>query len=150
MANWDLFREMENLRREFDQAFQGSGFNRLLDPAFMPGLGARRYPRINLREDQDHLYVDALLPGVEPKELEMTVLRGTLTLAGERKAVDGEKVAETWHRRERGIGKFLRTVELPVEVDVDRIEAGYKNGLLTVTLPKAEAAKPKKIAVKVG
>lgn len=150
MANWDLFREMENLRREFDQAFRGGGFDRLLDPAFMPGLGVRRYPRINLREDQENLYVDALLPGVDPKALEMTVLRGTLTLSGERKEIEGEQKASTWHRRERGTGKFLRTVELPVEVDIDRVQAGYKNGLLTVTLPKAEAAKPKKIAVKLA
>lgn len=150
MANWDLFREMENLRREFDQAFSGAGFGRLLDPAFMPGLGARRYPRINLREDQDHIYVDALLPGVDPKGLEMTVLRGTLTLAGERKEVEGEQQPSAWHRRERGTGKFLRTVELPVEVDVDKVQADYRNGLLTVRLPKAEAAKPRRIAVKVA
>ncbi len=148
MANWDLFREMDNLRREIDEAFRGFGSGRGLDPVFLPGLGTGRYPQVNLSEDQDNLYVEALVPGLEAKDIELTVMRGMLTLSGERKASEGPK--KTWHRNERGAGKFLRTVELPVEVAADKVKAEYKNGVLTVALPKHEAARPKKVEVKVG
>ncbi len=74
-------------------------------------------------------------------------MRGMLTLSGERKAENGAQ--KTWHRQERGTGRFLRTIELPAEVDASRINAECRNGLLRVTLPKAEAAKPKKIEIKV-
>lgn len=147
MAMWDLLREMENLRREIDNAFSGMGRG-VMQPGFLPGLGTADYPQVNVSEDDDHLYVEALVPGMDPKSLELTVMRGTLTLTGERREMGGNK--KTWHRNERGTGKFLRTVDLPVEVDADRVQAESRNGVLVVTLPKAEAAKPKKVAVKVG
>lgn len=144
MAMLDLFREMENLRREIDDAFRGFGRGVVYEPSFLPGLGAGRYPQINLREDNDSVYVEALIPGIEAKDLELTVMRNTLTLSGERRETEGNV---TWHRNERGSGKFLRTIELPVEVDADRVMAECRNGVLTITLPKAEAARPKKISV---
>jgi HSP20 family protein len=147
MAMWDLLREMETLRREIDNAFTGFG-RAWMHPGFLPGLGTAEYPQVNLGEDDDHLYVEALVPGMDPESLELTVMRGTLTLAGERREMNGVK--KTWHRNERGTGKFLRTVDLPVEVDADRVMAECRNGMLLVTLPKAEKAKPKKVAVKVG
>nr|NIQ93207.1 Hsp20/alpha crystallin family protein [Desulfuromonadales bacterium]NIR33245.1 Hsp20/alpha crystallin family protein [Desulfuromonadales bacterium]NIS39552.1 Hsp20/alpha crystallin family protein [Desulfuromonadales bacterium] len=91
------------------------------------------------------LYVEALVPGIDAENLELSVMRGVLTLSGERKAENGKE--KTWHRRERGAGKFMRTVELPVEVDADKVKAEYANGVLTVTLPKAESAKPKRISI---
>ena len=150
MATWDIFREMEGLRREMDDMFRNAGLGRLLEPGFLPGPGASRYPRINLREDADHFYVEALVPGIDPGNLEMTVVKGTLTLQGERKeGASGEKVT-AWHRRERGAGKFLRTIDIPVEVDAEKVNAELRDGVLRVTLPKAEAAKPRKIDVKIG
>jgi len=89
------------------------------------------------------------LPGVDPNNIDMNILGNTLTLAGERPAVDEPDGNCTWHRRERGTGKFMRTIELPVEIVADKINAECRNGLLRVTLPKAAAAKPKKISVKV-
>jgi HSP20 family protein len=83
---------------------------------------------------------------MEPKDLELNVMQGTLTLSGERKESGNDN--RTWHRRERGAGKFMRTIELPAALNTERVDAEYRNGVLTVTLPKAEAAKPKKIAVK--
>jgi HSP20 family protein len=144
MAMLDLFREMENLRREIDNAFRGFGRGVVYEPSFLPGLGAGRYPQINLREDNDSVYVEALIPGLEAKDLELTVMRNTLTLSGERRETEGNV---TWHRNERGSGKFLRTIELPVEVDADRVKAECRNGVLTIVMQKAEAARPRKISV---
>ena len=148
MASWDMFRELDSLRREIDAAFRSAGNGRLFAPAFLSGGG--RFPQVNLREDDNHLYVDALIPGVEPAEVEMTVLGNTLTLAGERKGFDPAGVAYVWHRNERGVGRFQRTIELPGEIDNGSIAATCRNGLLTVTVNKAESAKPKKIAVTVS
>ncbi len=146
MLSWNLIREMEHLRREMDELFRGAGFGPMLDAPFLPGVGTRRYPRINIREDADNYYLEALLPGVDVQHLDMNVVGGTLTLSGERKEDEGE--GRTWHRRERGAGKFLRTIELPMEIDANKVNAEYRNGVLRVTLPKAEAVKPKRIAIK--
>jgi HSP20 family protein len=145
MAMLDLFREMDNLRRDIDNVFRGYGRAVEFEPSFLPGLGTGRYPQVNLREDNDHIFVDALVPGIDPTDLELSVLRNTLTLSGLRREV---KEKATWHRNERGGGKFLRTIELPAEVDADKVKAECRNGVLSVTLPKSEAARPKKISVK--
>jgi len=150
MRTWDLFKEMDQLHREIDGLFQGFNRGRLFGPAFEPGLGLRHYPKINLREDEENIYVEALLPGVDPASVDMNILGDTLTLSGERQdpAAEGSN-GRTWHRRERGTGKFMRSIELPVAILADKAKAEYSNGLLYVTLPKAAEARPKKISVKV-
>jgi HSP20 family protein len=140
---------MSQMQRDMDEALRGFGLGHLFGPAFEPALGLRNWPRINLREDGEHLYVEALLPGVDPDKIDMNVLGNTLTLSGERLPADAGGNGRTWHRRERGTGRFLRTVELPVEIDPEQVRAEYRNGLLCVTLPKAETAKPKKISIAV-
>jgi len=142
----DILREMENLRREIDGAFKGFGVGAFLEPSFLPGVGLQRFPQINVAQDQDSVYVEILVPGVDAKDLDLTVMRGVLTLSGERKDESGNQ--RTWHRRERGHGKFMRTVDLPCEVDADKVVAKFSNGVLLVTLPIQEKAKPKKITVK--
>lgn len=149
MRNWDLLREMNQMQREMDEVFRGLGLGRRFGHSTAAGFALRDWPRVNLREDADHIYVEALLPGVEPDKIDMNVLGNTLTLAGERAGFEGEKNGRTWHRRERGAGKFLRTIELPVEINPDKVKAEYRNGLLLVTLPKVEEAKPKRISIKV-
>lgn len=149
MRNWDLLKEMNQMQRDVDEAFRSFGMGRLFGSGFGAGFGLRDWPRINLREDADHIYVETLLPGVDPEKTEMNVLGNTLTLSGERAALDSEKNGRTWHRRERGTGKFLRSIELPVEINPDQVKAEYRNGLLLVTLPKVEEAKPKRISIKI-
>jgi HSP20 family protein len=152
MASWDPFVEMEALRREIDRTFDqyGSGGEPVSRVVFLPGRAPRRYPLINLHEDKDNLYVEALAPGVEPNSWNLTVVRNQLTISGEKRRVGDAVKPEAFHRSERASGKFVRNVELPVEVDENDIKAEYKNGLLWLTLPKAEKAKPKQINVKVA
>lgn len=142
----DILREMENLRREIDGAFKGFGGGAFLEPSFLPGVGLQKFPQINLAQDKDNVYVEVLVPGVDANDLELTVMRGVLTLSGERKDTPG--TGKTWHRRERGHGKFLRTIDLPCEIDSEKVAARFSNGVLLVTLPIQEQAKPKKISVK--
>lgn len=145
MTNWSLFREMDNLRKEMDELFRGIGSGPF-ETAFLPGVGTQRYPRVNLSEDHDHYYLEALVPGLAEKDIDLSVTGNTLTLSGERGEEKG-KDGRTWHRRERGSGKFLRTIELPSDINSKKVSAEYKNGVLTVTLAKAESAKPKKISI---
>jgi HSP20 family protein len=150
MAEWNPVDEMEALRREIDRAFEGFGFG--LQPrqrvAFLPGQGPRRYPLINLLEDKDHVYIEALTPGVDPQSLDVSVMQNRLTLSGEKSRISGEIKPEAFHRSERASGKFVRTIDLPAEVNEQAIQAEYKNGLLLITMAKAEKAKPKQISVK--
>jgi HSP20 family protein len=151
MAEWNPFADMENLRREIDRAFEGFGLGQAPSRrvAFLPGREPRQYPLINLLEDKDNFYVEALTPGVDPQSMNVTAARNRLTLSGE-KTAGGDIKPEAFHRNERASGKFVRTIDLPVDIDEARIEAEYKNGLMVVTLPKAEIAKPKQISVKVA
>jgi HSP20 family protein len=110
-------------------------------------LGLASFPAINLREDDDALYLQAELPGMEMKDLEIYVTGHTqLSLKGERKSPTLEKA--TLHRQERGHGTFVRSLTLPVAVDEDKIEARFENGLLKIRMPKHETAKPRKIEIK--
>src|SRR5512137_1899007 len=116
MANWDVFRELDHLRREIDEAFRGVRLGRALPAGFLAGTGSRRFPLVNLGEDEEAVYLEALVPGVDPQELEMSVLRNTITIAGERKPPVEDK-GQVLHRSERGFGRFSRTLELPAEID---------------------------------
>lgn len=150
MAAFDGFEELESLRREIDRAFEGFGTEPFSRVAFLPGRSPRRYPLINLYEDKDSISVEALAPGVNPESLNLSVVRNTLTISGEKRAVNGTVKPEAFHRNERASGKFVRAVELPVEVDETNVKAEYKNGLLLVHLPKSEKAKPRQISVRVN
>ncbi|HJV33637.1 Hsp20/alpha crystallin family protein [Geomonas sp.] len=144
MATWDVFKELDSLRRELDDAFSGAGFGRPFGPTFLSPVTARRFPLVNFSEDEGNFYVEAMVPGVDAKEIELSVLRNTLTISGERKPF-AERRGQIVHRSELGSGRFSRTIELPVDIDPDRITANYKDGIMLVTMAKAEHAKPKKI-----
>ena len=152
LRTWDPFGQLDALRHEIERAFDDYGtwrrpFSRF---SFLPALGARSYPLANVGEDADNVYVEALAPGLAPDSLEISVHQGQLRIAGEKPAINPDVKAEAYHRSERSAGRFVRTMTLPAEVDADKVKAQYKNGLLLITLPKAEAAKPKQITVEVA
>ena len=135
---------------------EGSGFNRLrqevnqLFNLFSPGTDpffSRVYPAINLTEEGNNLYVRAELPGVNPESLDISVVEGKLIIRGERE-IEEENQKTSYHRREREAGFFRRTIALPIKVDLAKVSASMKNGVLTITLPKSEEAIPRKISVK--
>ena len=146
MAVWDPFVELERLRQEFDRAASRGGARPLGRLAFLPGRAARQYPLVNVHDDGENFYVEALAPGVDPAQLEITVVQNRLTIAGEKRG-PGDVAQERIHRVERAAGRFVRSVDLPVDVEADRVEAQYKNGLLKLTLPRAAATRPRRITV---
>lgn len=104
------------------------------------------YPALNVWEDESSFHAEAELPGFRLEDVEVTVRGNEISLSGERKPEDKEGL--TWHRRERGFGRFHRTLGFPLPVEADKVQASLKNGVLTITLPKAEAARPRKIQVR--
>jgi len=131
-----LWNEMQRFQNEVNQLFHRGA-----------GQQAPGYPPVNVWADDDNVYVEAELPGMTQDSLEVFVSEGNqLTLSGERRPCDVANA--TWHRQERGYGKFSRTVTLPVLVEADKVEAKLEQGVLRLTLPKSPAAKPRKINVK--
>lgn len=140
MNRWQPWTELNRLSREMDQMLG----RRDGSMAPLPGVGT--YPALNVWEDADNLLVEAELPGFRLDDIEIYVTGNQLTLKGERRPP--EHGQGTWYRQERGYGRLSRMVELPGQVNGDRVSAELKNGVLTITLPKSEAAKPRRIEVK--
>lgn len=134
------WREMEQLRREMNRLFEDSF-------SIAGGRTAPSYPAMNIWSNEEGAVLTAELPGLGPDDIDISVVGDTLTLTGERKAVELPEGAK-YHRRERSFGKFTRTFQLPFNVEVDKVEAVFRNGILHLSLPRAEAEKPKKIAIK--
>ena len=137
------YAELDRMRRQMDALsnmfFRGTPERRV--------LSAGVFPLLNITENKDSYYIRAELPGVKAEDLGIQVVDKTLTISGERNIPkEGEKAK--YHRREREAGKFSRAIGLPGEIDSDKIEAQLSDGLLTVTIPKAEKTKPKQITVK--
>jgi len=105
-------------------------------------------PAIDLQETDDAFIISAELPGMDKKDISIGFDNNQLTISGEKKS-EKNLEEENFHRVERSYGKFQRSFELPGYVERDKIEAEYKNGILTITVPKAEEAKPKQIEVKI-
>jgi len=135
------FEELERLRRQMD--WLSSGFSRGFSREPSSGV----FPLMNVTEDKDKYYVRAELPGLNAKDLDISVTGDSLSISGERKLPSEDENAQ-YHRREREAGKFSRVVTLPTQIDTGKVEARCSDGVLTVILPKAEAAKPKQITIK--
>jgi HSP20 family protein len=136
----DLQAEMARLQNAMNHLY-----SRVVGPS--EGTRTASHPALNFWEDEGSFYVEAELPGAELADLEIYVDAGDhLTIQGERKQPTEER--GVWHRRERGYGRFSRTVELPGPVDEDKVEARLQNGVLTIQLPKQEEAKARRIPVK--
>jgi HSP20 family protein len=141
LTPWAGFGRVSTLQDEIDRLFA-------VPFPELAGAGAWS-PALELAEDKDNLVVTAELPGLKREDIEVTLHDGVLTIAGERK--NERKVEDAGvYRTERFFGRFQRTLELPAEVAGNNVKADYKDGLLTITLPKSEAAKPKKIGVTVN
>jgi HSP20 family protein len=134
------FAELESMRRQMERLYQGLG-----SPFTRPAAGV--FPLINLTESKDAYTLRAELPGVGSEDLDIQATANTLSLAGERKLPKEDQGAR-YHRRERESGKFSRVVSLPGEINPDKVEASLVNGILTVVVPKAEAARPRQISVR--
>jgi HSP20 family protein len=106
----------------------------------------RSYPALNIWDDGDALCAEAEIPGVRKEDLEISAMGNELIIKGRRTLPEGGK--RTYHRQERLSGEFVRAITLPVDVDADRIEASLNSGVLSLRLPKAETAKPRKITVR--
>jgi len=132
----DTLRELQNLQQEINRAFSG------ISP--VPAL--RQYPALNVWESGGELIFTAELPGIDPDKLDISVVDDTLTLKGTREHV-ALKEGEAFHRQERSTGRFSRTVGLPFTADAAKVNAVYKKGILTITVPRAAKETPKKIKI---
>jgi HSP20 family protein len=135
LARWDPFRDLTSAEEEFDRLV-GRAFSR---SAWVPAL--------DVRETDDRFELTVDLPGIDPDDVTVNYEDGMLSISGKRE-FSKEEQGETWHRVERGFGTFARQVRLPRTAEAERIEASFERGVLTVSVPKAEAAKPRTIEVK--
>lgn len=134
-----IWQEMNRLQRDMNRLFGD----------YVPGRvqAAPSYPAMNVWADENSALITAEIPGIDKDDLEINVTGDTLSLSGERKLEDLPE-GTRYHRQERTSGKFNRSVQLPYTVDVQKVKATFKNGVLKIVLPRIEAEKPKKIAVK--
>jgi HSP20 family protein len=146
LSTWSPFDRLSTLRDEM---------NRLFDIS-LPGFGGREdrllgvwNPPMDVFQDKDSVFVKCELPGMKKEDIHLSLHDGTLTITGERKQEREVKEGEGY-RSERFFGRFHRSVALPVAVQWDKVKAQYKDGILAITLPKAEEAKPKQIEVQVS
>jgi len=135
-----VWRERDHLRRELDRLFAGVFDEpRVQVPA--------SYPAMNVWTSEEGVVLTAELPGVDPEEIDISVVGDTVTVTGSRRPPELRE-NERYHRRERGFGRFTRTFQLPCQVDANKVEAVFNKGVLHISLPRAEEDKPKKISIK--
>jgi HSP20 family protein len=145
IVRWEPFRDLVTAQRDFDRLFRGAF-------SAQPGeteLSTRSWaPPVDIYETEDAIVLKAELPGVDPKDVEVRVEDNTLYLKGERK-FEKEVKEQNYHRVERSYGSFARSFSLPNSISTDQVKAEFKDGLLTLTMPKREEAKPKTIKIDV-
>ena len=136
---FDTFADFDQLRQEL---------HRLLDKPRRgdEDVDAGVFPTMNVTQDANNFYVRAEVPGIKASELSISAVKNRLSIAGKRE-IPAEHERVSYHRKERPEGSFNRTLTLPTELDVERIDARYADGILSLKLPKAEAAKPRLISV---
>ena len=142
LIRFEPMREMLSLREAMNQLFDDS-FTRPLGMSAGSAL-----PAVDLYQDNDNVFVKASLPGVKPDDVQISVNADVLTLRGEFNQ-ETEQKEVTYHIREQRSGSFERALRLPTDVQTDKAKAEFENGILTITLPKAETVKPKSISIKV-
>ena len=138
LIQWQPVRDYLGLRDEFNSLFDTVYNSRLVQDA---------YPPVDFKETDEHYEIEAELPGVTKEDIKITVHGNILHLTGEKKQ-EPESAKKCYRCSEREYGSFSRTFVLPEQAEADKIESGYENGVLRITLPKAEEAKPKEIEIK--
>ena len=141
ITRWDPFRDMVSLRDAMDRLFEES----FIRPTTR-FLGREAGPAMDVYETENEVVVKCTLPGVQPGDVDITMTGETLTIKGEIKADETVK-SDSYYLQERRYGSFSRSITIPVPVVADKAEAKFENGVLTLTLPKAEEVKPKSIKV---
>ncbi len=141
IVRWDPFRELENLRREMEKLFDSFLSDRVIDREF-PWT-----PAIQIKELTDKYILDVDVPGVKKEDLKIEVSDNVLTISGERKEEKDEKDAQ-YHRREIVFGSFKRAIQLPTNIEADKISAKLENGVLHIEIPKSEKSRSKEIPIK--
>jgi HSP20 family protein len=135
---WDPWREIDRMHREMTNIFTLPRRQTVM-----------AYPHLNIHTGDDDVIITAEIPGIDPADIDLNVTGDTLAIKGTRKGYEAKK-GEAWHRRERGSGNFYRSVQLPYNVDGNKVQADYIKGVLKIVLPRAEADKPRKISVTPG
>lgn len=141
LTRWEPVREMMTLREAMDRLFDDA-FTRPINMGSVSTM-----PAIDMYQNEDDLIVKASLPGLTKDDVDITVTENILTLRGEYKT-DEDDAGKSYHIREQRHGIFERSIGLPTDVEVDKAKAEFEHGVLTITLPKAEAVKPKLISIK--
>ena len=146
IVRWEPLRDLVTTQDRMNRLF-----NETLGRVFGEegGRAGAWVPAVDIYETEQNVIVKAELPGIDPKDVEATVHEGTLYLKGERK-YEKEVKEEHYHHVERAYGSFARSFELPASIDEDKVQADFKDGVLTLTLPKREEAKAKKIKISVA
>jgi len=147
LANWTPFDRLSSLRDEVNRLFDVSqpGFGSARDSSLFSGWT----PALDVYQDKDNVFVKAELPGMKKEDIDISLEKGMLSISGERKHEKESGEGENY-RSERYFGKFHRSITLPTAIEAAKVTAAYTDGVLTVTLPKAEEAKPKQIEVNVS
>lgn len=151
MANitrWDPFNELMSLQNRFNQLVR-SPFSNLSSSGEQPLAFGNFVPPVDVYEDEHNITVQAEVPGVNENDLDIRLENNVLTISGERKMED-EQREENFHRIERSYGRFVRSFALPTTVDAENVNAQFENGILRITIPKKEEARPKQIKIGAG
>jgi HSP20 family protein len=143
MASFDnsVFDEFRRMQRDIDQLFGESPW-----PSSIRAVARGTYPPINIGSNQNQVDVYLFTAGIDPEQIDLSIQQNLLTIAGERKLVTEE--GANYYRKERYDGGFRRVVSLPDDVDPDKVEASYQDGVLHITVQRRESAKPRQIEIK--
>ena len=150
ITRWDPFRELEEMNERLNRVFRGSSLARGQEGTHKDQLvGFDWAPSVDISETAEEFQIKAELPEVKKEDVKVNIDNGVLRISGERKQ-ETEQQGKKWHRVERTYGSFMRSFTLPTNVDDGKVQADYKDGVLTLRLPKSAAAKPKSVEVKIG
>jgi HSP20 family protein len=143
ITRWNPINDFMSLQREFDRIFTSAAPKRRSDEEYESAVWS---PVADITENNDKYTLHFDIPGVTREQVRISFSEGTLKVSGERQSVQ-DSSDETCHRMERITGKFYRSFTFPTQVDSDKINAGFKDGVLTITVPKAEEVKPRTIEI---